>query len=223
MVLPVDPAKYAAFLVAMFFMAISPGPANLFFIRTGLSGSYSRVFAGVVGTNCASAMWFVASALGLELLMTAFPLVFHLVAILGGLYVGWLGIRTIRRAVDLNNEGLGAEVTTAAPLRTRWQTLLEGFMVQALNPKMVLFLSAVLPPFVDVRREMSMQMLVFAATTIGMDVVSMTSYGLGAVTLSRFLSHPRNRQRFDFGAGGILVVIGVIVVLHTVLDFIKPH
>jgi threonine/homoserine/homoserine lactone efflux protein len=221
--LPVDPAKYAAFLVAMFFMAISPGPANLFFIRTGLSGSYSRVFAGVAGTNSASAMWFVASALGLQLLMTAFPLVFQVVAVLGGLYVGWLGIRTIRKAMDMDKEALGAELTTVAPVRTRWQTLREGFMVQALNPKMVLFLSAVLPPFVDIRRPMPAQMLVFAATTIGMDVVSMTSYGLGAVTLSRFLSHPRNRQRFDLGAGGILVMIGVIIVLHTVLDFIKPH
>jgi threonine/homoserine/homoserine lactone efflux protein len=221
--LPVDPAKYAAFLVAMFFMAISPGPANLFFIRTGLSGSYTRVLAGVVGTNCASAMWFVASALGLQLLMTALPLLFQAIAVLGGLYVAWLGARTIRKALDLDNERLGADVTRAAPIRTRWQTLLEGFMVQALNPKMVLFLSAVLPPFIDVHREMSRQMLVFAATTIGMDVVSMTSYGLCAVSLAHFLSHPRNRQRFDFGAGGILVLIGVIIVLHAVLDFIKPH
>jgi len=223
MALPVDPAKYAAFLIAMFFMAISPGPANLFFIRTGLSGSYVRVFAGVIGTNSASAMWFVASALGLEALMAAFPLLFQVIAVLGGLYIGWLGFRTFRKAMNIANEAPESGIAVAAPVRTPWQTLREGFMVQALNPKMVLFLSAVLPPFIDIHQPMPAQMLLFAATTIGMDVISMTSYGLGAVSLSRFLSHPRNRQLFDFGAGGILVLIGVIIVLHTVLDFIKPH
>ena len=33
---PVDPARYAAFLAAMFVMAITPGPANLFAIATGV-------------------------------------------------------------------------------------------------------------------------------------------------------------------------------------------
>ncbi|MEI9903221.1 MAG: hypothetical protein WDN06_04065 [Asticcacaulis sp.] len=59
--MPVDPSRYYAFLLAMFFMAISPGPANLFFIRTGLAGRASRVFAGVIGTNSATLIWFIAA------------------------------------------------------------------------------------------------------------------------------------------------------------------
>ncbi len=220
MTLPVDPGKYYAFATAMFFMAIAPGPANLFFIRTGLSGSKMRVLAGVVGTNSASLVWFIASALGLQILMLTFPVVFQVIAFLGGLYVGWLGLKTFRTALNLNNETLDARFTAPLEVKSNWVTLREGFMVQILNPKMVLFLTAVLTPFVDIHRPVPPQMVVFAATTIGMDVVTMTSYGLGAVSLSRILSEPRNKQRFDIGAGVILMAIACLIVGHAVWDFL---
>jgi len=214
----VDPSKYSAFLVAMFFMAISPGPANLFFIRTGLGGRASRVFAGVVGTNLATFVWFVASALGLQVLMSAFPLAFRIIAILGGAYVGWLGFKTFRSALSLANEGLNETLTEAAPAKGLWVTLREGFMVQMLNPKVLLFFSAVLPPFIDINRPMPAQAAIFAATTIGMDVMSMSAYGLLAVRLSRMLREPRNKQRFDLGAGAILMLIACVILWHGVVE-----
>ncbi len=222
MTLPVDPAKYYAFLVAMFFMALAPGPANLFFVRTGLSGKASRVFAGVIGANSGSLVWFVASALGLQVLMTAFPFAFRIIAILGGLYLGWLGFKTFRAALSRDAETLDARLTQAEPERTAWQSMREGFMVQILNPKALLFFSAVLPPFVDIHRPMPAQMAMFAATTIGMDIVSMSSYGLLAVRLATLLREPKNRQRFDLGAGTILMLIACVILVHGVSDLLKP-
>lgn len=223
MPLPVDPSKYYAFLVAMVFMAISPGPANLFFVRTGLAGRKANVLAGVVGTNSATLVWFVASALGLKVLMSAFPLAFRIVALMGGLYVGWLGFKTFRSALDLANETVSPELTQAAPVKSPWTTLREGFMVQILNPKILLFFSAVLPPFIDIRRPMPAQLVMFATTTIGMDIVSMTSYGLLAVRLSELLREPKARQRFDLGAGAILMAIACLILWHAVSDLIAPH
>ena len=222
MSLPVDASKYYAFLVAMFFMALSPGPANLFFVRTGLGGRPSRVMAGVVGANSGTLIWFVASALGLQVLMSAFPLAFRIIAILGGLYVGWLGFKTFRAALSTAKETIDDRLTEAAPQRTVWQSLREGFMVQILNPKAILFFSAVLPPFVDIHRPMAGQLVVFAATTIGMDIVSMSSYGLLAVRLAKVLREPRNKQRFDLGAGGILMIIACVILWHAVTDLVHP-
>ncbi len=221
MTAPVDLSKYYAFLVAMFFMAISPGPANLFFVRTGLGGRASRVFAGVIGTNSATLLWFVASALGLQVLMSTFPFAFRIVAILGGVYVGWLGFKTFRSARSLQTEVIDENLTRAAPVKTLWVTLREGFMVQILNPKVLLFFSAVLPPFIDIGRPMPAQMAVFAATAIGMDVVSMSSYGLLAVRLSRLLREPRNKQRFDLGAGLILMAIACVILWHGIMDLTR--
>ena len=95
-------------------------------------------------------------------------------------------------------------------------------MVQILNPKAILFFSAVLPPFVDIHRPMAGQLVVFAATTIGMDIVSMSSYGLLAVRLAKVLREPRNKQRFDLGAGGILMIIACVILWHAVTDLVHP-
>ena len=174
----VDLNKYYAFLVAMFLMALSPGPANMFFVRVGLAKSYRRVLLGVVGVNLATLVWFIAAAFGLQVVMMAAPLLFRLIAIAGGLYLGWLSLKSLVSAFDIRNEKISFSFSNPTdPNSSIWSTFREGFMVQLLNPKITLFFSAVLPPFVDMDRPMPAQMVVFAATTIGMDIISMTSYG----------------------------------------------
>ena len=216
--MPIDLPKYYAFLVAMGFMAISPGPAIMFFVRTGLGGRASRVFAGVIGVNAATLLWFIASAFGLQILMNAFPLAFKIIAVLGGLYIVWLGLKTFRSALSLKTETIDGDTLKPGPDKSDLATLREGFMVQMLNPKVLLFFSAVLPPFVDIARPMPPQMVVFAATAVAMDATAMTTYGLGAVRLSRWLRQPRYKQRFDLGAGTILMIIGLGIVWHAVLS-----
>ena len=191
--------------------------------RIGRPDRPVRVFAGVIGTNSATLVWFVAAALGLQALMAAFPLAFRLLALGGGLYVGWLGVSTFRAALNLDNERLDERFAAPTDDKTLWQTLREGFMVQILNPKALLFFTAVLPPFLDIARPMTTQMPVFAATAVGMDIVSMTTYGLMAVRLSRALSDPKNKQTFDFGAGAILMLISLMILVHAGGDLISPH
>jgi threonine/homoserine/homoserine lactone efflux protein len=216
--LPIDPSKYYAFLVAMALMAISPGPAIMFFVRTGLGGRASRVFAGVIGVNSATLLWFIASAFGLQALMNAFPLAFKIIAVLGGLYIVWLGVKTFRAALSLKTETVDDAALKPGPDKSDLATLREGFMVQMLNPKVLLFFSAVLPPFVDISRPMPPQMVVFAASALTMDATAMSTYGLGAVRLSGWLRQPRYKQRFDLGAGTILMLIGVGIAWHGVVS-----
>ncbi|ESQ75849.1 LysE family translocator [Asticcacaulis sp. AC402] len=217
----VDPAKYYAFLVAMALMAVSPGPANLFFIRTGLSGRKRNVFAGVAGVNAATLVWFIAAAMGLQALMLTFPLAFQIMTILGGLYLGWLGFSTALHALKPDDERVDPRFLAAPEASAMSSTLRDGFVVQMLNPKVLLFFSVVLPPFLDIGRPMPAQMSVFAATAIGMDILSMTTYGLLALTLSRVVQQPRNRRLFDIGAGAVLVAIAVLILGHGVWDMLQ--
>ena len=150
--------------------------------------------------------------------MTAFPLAFRIIAVLGGLYIVWLGFKTFRSALSLKDETVDDMALKAAPDKSDLATLREGFMVQLLNPKVLLFFSAVLPPFVDIKRPMPAQMVVFAITALTIDGAAMIAYGLGAVHLSKWLRQPRYKQRFDMGAGGILTLIGIAIVWHAVIS-----
>jgi len=206
-ILPVDPSRYAAFMAAMAVLAITPGPANVFAIATGMQRGKAAALAGVAGMNCATLVWFVAAALGLGALVMAFPEVFRWIAIGGGLYVAWLGLKALHRAW----KGTVETVETVTASRGKRGAFVDGFMVQIANPKAVLFFSAVLPPFLDLARPMAPQMAMFGVATIGFDVISMSAYGLGGAALARWMNDPRFRRGFELVVGGLLLLTAVLI------------
>jgi threonine/homoserine/homoserine lactone efflux protein len=204
--LPVDPHLYGAFLGVMAVMAVTPGPANVFQVATGVERGKVAALQSVVGMNAATLVWFGAAALGLGALVAAFPQVFKLVAIGGALYVAWLGFKALRGAFA--NESQPKDIVT---VRDR-SAIVNGFMVQIANPKAILFFTAVLPPFLDVNRPIVPQLLLFAMATISMDVLAMSAYGLGGAALARRLSEPRFRRGFGIFVGVLLLLAAVLIV-----------
>lgn len=205
MVLPVDPARYSAFLVAMAVMAVTPGPANIFAVATGVEKGKTAALVGVAGLNAATLVWFAGAALGLGALVVAFPEVFKVVAVLGGLYVAWLGLKSLWAA--WKNETGGAH----GAVKLGRSAFRDGFAVQIANPKVVLFFTAVLPPFLDVNRPVVPQLLMFAAATIGMDVAAMSAYGLGGAALSERMTEPKFRRMFAVVVGLLLLTAAVLI------------
>jgi len=208
MSLPVDPARYAAFLSVMAVMAATPGPANLFAIATGMQKGKVAALVGVAGMNCGTLAWFGAAALGLGALIVAFPKIFHVLTFAGAAYVAWLGIKSILSGAK--NE-VGPPVITIRPGRSAFA---DGFMVQVSNPKALLFFTAVLPPFLDVTKPVAAQLVMFAAATIAMDVIAMSAYGLGGAALSEKMSEPKFRRFFSWFVGALLITAAILIVRH---------
>lgn len=206
MTLPVDPHLYVTFLGVMAVMAITPGPANVFSIANGVQRGKAGALAGVVGMNAATLVWFAAAALGLGALVVAFPEAFRLISVVGALYVAWLGLKAIVGA--FRTASTGAE---PPPVRPGRSAVLDGFMVQIANPKIVLFFSAVLPPFMDVARPAAPQLALFALATVGMDVISMSAYGLGGAALARRMAEPRFHRGFALFTGALLLAAAALI------------
>ncbi len=209
MTLPVDPHLYLVFLGVMAVMAVTPGPANLFSVATGIERGRRAVLIAVAGMNVATLVWFGAAALGLGALVAAYPVVFRWLAIAGAIYVAWLGASALWQALR------PAQVETHAPdplVHARRPAFIDGFLVQIANPKAVLFFTAVLPPFLDVDRPAAPQLALFAVAVIGMDVLTMTAYGLGGAALARRMSEPRFRRAFGVFVGGLLLTAAVLIV-----------
>jgi threonine/homoserine/homoserine lactone efflux protein len=207
-VLPVDPARSVAFLGVMAVMALTPGPANIFAIATGVRRGKRAVVSAVMGMNSASLAWFAAAALGLGAMILAFPALFHVLALAGGLYVAWLGIKAIRAGLK------GEAAVSAVHIDAGRSAFRDGFMVQATNPKVLLFFTAVLPPFIDTARPLGPQMAMFAVAAIGMDVASMTSYGLGGAALSARMAEPGFRRSFSFVVGALLLSAAALILFR---------
>ena len=205
MQLPVDPQKYLVFLGVMAVMALTPGPANLFSVANGMEKGKRAAVKGVVGMNLATLTWFAAAALGLGALIAAFPAVFKALAWIGAAYVAWLGLKALLSAW----KGEGGPALALA--RTGRSPFVDGFMVQIANPKILLFFTAVLPPFVDVKRPFLPQLLLLATATIALDAITMTMYGVGGAVLAARMSEPRFQRAFSLFVGVLLVSAAFLI------------
>jgi threonine/homoserine/homoserine lactone efflux protein len=206
---PVDPHLYLTFLGVMAVMAVTPGPANLFSVANGIERGKAAAVIGAIGMNTATLVWFGAAALGLGALVLAFPQVFRLIAIGGGVYVAWLGVQSIRGALRPPDQP-----QHALRVHRNRSAFYDGFAVQFANPKVVLFFGAVLPPFLDPARPLPPQLALFALATIGMDMVTMSAYGLGGAALSRRMTQPRFRRNYGLVVGALLLAAAALIILR---------
>ncbi|MBY0447694.1 MAG: LysE family translocator [Hyphomonadaceae bacterium] len=201
----VDHTRFVAFLGVMAALAATPGPANVFAIATGVQRGPMAALRAVLGMNLATLAWFTLAALGLAALIQSFPAVFKIAAWLGGAYVAWLGLKALWSALQ-ERPALHIEGTEASASALR-----QGFLVQFSNPKLVVFFSAVLPPFLDPARPLAPQLAVFAAVVVGMDVAAMSAYGLLGGGFAHRLTEGAAARWFSAGVGVLLLLAAYLI------------
>jgi threonine/homoserine/homoserine lactone efflux protein len=189
--------------------AVTPGPANIFAIATGARAGPGAALLGVAGMNAANAVWVTAAALGLGALVHAYPAVFRTIALGGGLYLGWLGGKSLWAA--LRDQPLALERARGADLGTAFR---RGFAVQLSNPKAVIFFSAMLPPFVDPARPAAPQLVLLGLAVIVLDTIAMTAYGLAGGALAAALKAPAARRVFSGVVGALLLAAAALIALR---------
>ena len=210
MQLPVDPTKFWAFFSVMMVMAATPGPANLFAVATGMERGKRAAMVGILGMSIATLVWCTAAAAGLGALILAFPKLFHLLTFVGAAYLVWLGGKSLWSGL----KGTSGPIKSVAAAAGR-SALRDGFVVQISNPKALVLFSAVIPPFLEVHRPIAPQMFLFAAATIGMDMITMTSYGLGGAAIAQRMTEPRFQRVFAIVVGLLLIsAAGLILSRH---------
>jgi threonine/homoserine/homoserine lactone efflux protein len=208
MTLPVDLARYLVYLGVMAAMAAFPGPSNLTCVAMGLQRGRRAVVAATAGMNGATLLWYTAAALGLGALATALPQIFRWIALVSAAYLLWLAWGAVRSALHAGEQArLGA-----VALRPGRSALVDGFLVQVANPKIVLFFGAVLPPFIDAERPLMPQLVLFAVATLSFDAAAMIAYGVFGAALSSRMQQPGFRRAFNLTTAGLLALAAALVV-----------
>lgn len=112
----------------------SPGAALLYFIKTCMTAGRRAGIAVGVGLGTAAAGWTLAALLGLETLFALFPWTYTALKAAGALYLLWIAVQTWRAARD----------PLAANDRPAGRAFVSGLLVNAGNPKSMLFAAAVI-------------------------------------------------------------------------------
>lgn len=159
MIAGLDPATVLAFLGAGIVLNLTPGADVMFASASGIAGGPKAGVAAAAGVALGGVFHTVLAAAGLAVLLETVPFALDAVRYAGGAYLLYLAIKAWRGRVAAPAEG-------AARLG---RAVARGFVTNALNPKVALFVLAFLPQFTDpaagpVWRQILALGLVFSAT-----------------------------------------------------------
>lgn len=193
-----------AFLGACTLLALTPGP-NLALILANVAGGGVR--AGIwtlAGTTAGLALLAGAAAASTTSLMILMSEWFDVIRWVGALYLIWLGARTLWRGF----RPVAASAHSVPQARAGGGALMQGVLVSLSNPKVLLFLGAFLPQFVDTARPVSEQMAVLAVLFVAIIAVFDLAFLLLFARL-RFALGGRQSRALDGIAGGMLLLGGL--------------
>lgn len=149
--LPVDPLVLLAFIPAGLALNLTPGADMMFCLGQGLKSGWRPAMAANFGIALGGMVHTLLAALGLGALVAAHPAAFEAIRWVGVGYLLWLAVGALRSSPFAAE----AQVTRTSAARAFWQ----GLLVNLLNPKVILFILAFLPQFVDPSRPILPQFL----------------------------------------------------------------
>ncbi|WP_298336452.1 LysE family translocator [uncultured Erythrobacter sp.] len=121
---------------------ITPGADMLFCLGQGAKSGARAGVVAALGIATGSFIHAVVAGLGLAAFLGAFPLAFEIVRWAGVAYLIFLAIQTLRSPSNIAAQ----HPTESESLQKIWR---EGTLVCLLNPKVAIFMLALVPQFVD--------------------------------------------------------------------------
>ena len=130
-----------SFSVAVFFLAISPGPDNIFVAFQSLRFGFKSGLFVIMGLMSGCLVHTILGAFGAAVFLARFPFLLIVIKILGALYLLYL-------AYSLYKQGAPKTLSAIEVVYKKSTDLYkQGFVMSVLNPKVGLFFIAFFPGF----------------------------------------------------------------------------
>ena len=200
-----SPTLLLAFVAACVLLALTPGPNMSLIIANTLAGGTRAGFTTLAGTATGLAILVAVAALGMSSVMALMADWFDVVRWAGALYLVVLGLRQLRGWWRRRG---GADLTP--PRVSAANAYLQGLAVALSNPKVLLFLGAFFPQFLDPERDALPQLATLAVLFV-VTLVAVDSGYTFAVGRARAALDARKLAVLDGVAGGLLVAGGLVL------------
>ncbi|MBB5017967.1 homoserine/homoserine lactone efflux protein [Chitinivorax tropicus] len=195
---------WLAFFVACWLISLSPGAGAIKAMSTGMRYGYRKGLYNILGLQLGVLFLIAIVAIGLGALLAASTLAFNVIKWFGVVYLIWLGIQQWRAEAT----PMVFESDHGASPR---QLILEGFLVNASNPKGIIFMLAVLPQFINPHAPQLPQYLICAASLTFTDLVVMSGYTLLASKVLSALREAHHVKWLNRTFGALFIGAGALL------------
>lgn len=198
---------WAAFLGACLAISLSPGAGAVTSMSTGLAVGLRRGYWNILGLQIGVVLQIAVVAAGLGALIAGSDVAFEVIKWFGVAYLAYLAVAQWRAVPAEADVTVDVAELGARALVTR------GFLVNASNPKAVVFMLAVLPQFLTPGRPLVPQYLAITATMVAVDVLVMTGYTGFAAKVLRALRSPRQQRAVNRGFACAFALAALLLAL----------
>jgi len=207
----INTQNLAQFVLASVAIILVPGPSVMFVIARAVAWGRMTALLTALGNALGMLLLSVFIAVGLGPLLQRYDLLLIVVQVLGGMYLIHLGIDAWRHKQEHADDMVKIEEVKPS----NYQILRQGFTVGALNPKALVFFSAVFPQFVDPDvGSITIQLLIFGAIFTALALVLDGTWGVLVGSSRDWFVTSRNRLVFLRTVGAVVMMalgVGVII------------
>lgn len=208
-------------VIAVYVMiVISPGPNFVLVTQYSLRHRISLAFAVTLGLAAGATINASITMFGVGALIVAYPAFGFAITVLGGVFMGYLGIsaiwsaikeRAVRQYSDAGDFTIGRVAETRPKALVGREShsvaLQKGLLVNLLNPKGIVFFIGLYGPLIAHTNMLTKSIILTASFAI-----EIVWYVIVVVILSR----PRFRNWYEFASFSIDCILGVVLLVISI-------
>ena len=205
----VDPWVLLAFVPAALALNLTPGADMMFCLGQGLRAGPRAAVAASGGIAVGGIVHAVIAGAGLSALIAAMPGALDVIRWIGVAYLLTLAVQALRAAPP------GMDAARQVRPRAAWRAFGQGFLVNLTNPKVILFVLAFVPQFVDpVRGAVLGQFLIYGAVlSVGGFVINGAVGVFAAGAAGRLTGNPVLARALGWISAGIFTGLALRLAL----------
>ncbi len=200
--------NYLLYVALVIVITLTPGPAILFIMTNSMLHGPKKTFfiatANIFGLFCLGAV----TVSGLGVLIQTSQVAFDIIKYIGAVYLIYLGYKLLvqkNSPIDLTDTAQNHTAVSSQKLFAR------AYIVAISNPKSIVFLTALLPQFIDTYKPLVLQFAVLIFTLMFFSFVFLMLFALLAYKARVWLSSQKRVDTIYKTSGGAFVLMGLLL------------
>jgi threonine/homoserine/homoserine lactone efflux protein len=203
-------ASLLAFIPVALLLTLIPGADTALVTRNALALGERGARWTILGIATGCLMHATASALGLSAILATSARAYETVKLVGAIYLVWIGVQSMR---GMRSAGCGMREQphtprTPHPASRIPHPFMQGFLTNALNPKVALFYLTFLPQFIPAGAPVLRTSLLLAMIHNVLGFAWLSLYAHFVNRLRAALTRPMVKAWLERVTGGALVLLG---------------
>lgn len=211
--MPLSTQQLIQFLTASLLMTIAPGPDVMATLSLGLSKGWRIAVCFGIGCGLGCLFHTSLAVLGVSAVIKSSATAYSLLKYCGAGYLLWLAIGLLRTSAgSAGTDGVSGPLQPELSARGYF---LKGLLANAVNPKVALFFTAFLPPFVNEsagNEEWQLALLGLVFTCLAVLVFGLLGFFSGRISQG-LRSHPRAVWWLDRMTGLVFLWLSILMLI----------